>query len=620
MVYYSKVKKIPFKYSISLISLGFFVTFIIDPRIVDPINSPKMWTLIVFSAWLVPYLIFKVVYQSNSISKIQKTYILLSGIFVILLFISALKSEMHYRAFFGEVQRRNGFLTYLCLVIVSLVVSTLIQEIQIRKFYQLIGIGTLILSLYGLAQSFNLDLISWNNPYNPVIGTLGNPNFMGATLAILCCLCLSGIFVKTLSKSEKAIITLITFVSFIVIILSNALQGIVSLSVGVIFIICGISYSKNKRLGISISLLSLAVFCIAIFGMLQKGPLSDYLYKDSVTLRGYYWKTGLEMLKHNPIFGVGLDNYGSYFNEYRDLAYPLKFGFTVTSNNAHNVPIQLFATSGIFTGIIYLLIICFVLQIGLKTIVKVDDENLKIFFLGLVASYLVFQAQSIVSIDNVGVSIWGWIIAGLIVVSSTRILELDKSSIGIGQHGNKIKNLAGVNVVSYLCLICAVITVAYLYQGEKNAFKASQLFLAADKSISVNEINFTKEQLSTKLMEPFYKFSIAVNLGRTGDYTEPIRIVSKLLDSDPRNLYYLEGRASFYEFSKQYKKAVNDRQRIIRLNPGNGNNYYQLMKDYIAIDDYQNAQKILDRLNSFASKTDIAIQATTEMKNVQKEL
>jgi hypothetical protein len=38
---------------------------------------------------------------------------------------------------------------------------------------------------YGVLQHLGKDPIKWNNPYNAVIGTLGNPDFAAAVMAIL---------------------------------------------------------------------------------------------------------------------------------------------------------------------------------------------------------------------------------------------------------------------------------------------------------------------------------------------------------------------------------------------------------------------------------------------------
>ena len=109
---------------------------------------------------------------------------------------------------------------------------------------------------------------------------------------------------------------------------------------------------------------------LAIFGMLQKGPLTGLLYKPSVSVRGYYWNAAIEMFKSNPLTGVGFDSYGYYFKEFRSIEYPLRYGFELTSSNAHNTFLQLFATGGFFLGISYLTLVISTLLVGLKLVKK----------------------------------------------------------------------------------------------------------------------------------------------------------------------------------------------------------------------------------------------------------
>jgi O-antigen ligase len=133
--------------------------------------------------------------------------------------------------------------------------------------------------------------------------------------------------------------------------LDKNLQATYFLGVGIFLTIW--LWIKNKNFGILAIVAGLAIFVVSILGMLQLGPLERYLYKPSVSIRGYYWRAGVEMLRSHPFFGVGFDSYGLYFKEYREVKYPLTYGFDITSSNAHNTFIQLFATAGIFVGIIY---------------------------------------------------------------------------------------------------------------------------------------------------------------------------------------------------------------------------------------------------------------------------
>ena len=142
---------------------------------------------------------------------------------------------------------------------------------------------------------------------------------------------------------------------------SNARQGLLSYSLGAgLFIVIWL-YIKHRRLGILAAITGFLVFVFSVLGMLQVGPLERFLYKPSVTVRGYYWRAGLEMFKQNPLTGVGMDRYGLYFKEFREVGYPLSYGFDITSSNAHNTFIQLFATGGVFLGLSYLVLNAYIL-------------------------------------------------------------------------------------------------------------------------------------------------------------------------------------------------------------------------------------------------------------------
>jgi O-antigen ligase len=172
-----------------------------------------------------------------------------------------------------------------------------------------------------------------------------------------------------------------------------------------------------------------AVF--ALLGMLQKGPLTSLLYKDSVSVRGYYWRAGIEMFKDSPLTGIGVDRYGTYFKEFREVGYPLKYGYEITSSNAHNTFIQLFATAGVFVGIFYLMLMALIFYSGVSLIKQINLEDKKIV-LGLLSTWIGFQAQSLISIDNIGISIWGWLLGGSILA-----LKFSLSGNLIINHENK---------------------------------------------------------------------------------------------------------------------------------------------------------------------------------------
>jgi UDP-glucose 4-epimerase len=79
------------------------------------------------------------------------------------------------------------------------------------------------------------------------------------------------------------------------------------------------------------------------------------------------------MFLSNPYTGIGMDSYGLYFKEFRNPEYPLLYGFEITSSNAHNTIIQLFATGGIILGISYLGLLAIILIRGIRLVKNAES-------------------------------------------------------------------------------------------------------------------------------------------------------------------------------------------------------------------------------------------------------
>ena len=90
-------------------------TLYFTSKIQDPFNSPKMWIIILISAWLTGHIIAN---NQKSFKNIDiKIFASLLGCFLLFGLIAAITTDISYTAFFGENQRRNGFLTYLALIV-----------------------------------------------------------------------------------------------------------------------------------------------------------------------------------------------------------------------------------------------------------------------------------------------------------------------------------------------------------------------------------------------------------------------------------------------------------------------------------------------------------------------
>lgn len=314
---------------------------------------------------------------------------------------------------FGSQGRNTGLITYTAFsfIFVGAVVAS--GTDFIRKLFSVIYIVGGASLIYGLIQAWGSDPFNWVNPYSPVFGFLGNPNFQSSLLGVLGVIVFSQLFIKELRVNFKVLIGIYLLVTLYVIKETASQQGFLILVLG-IGVVVGLYVLRLKRsLGIGYVVLSIIGFFVVLFGTLNKGPLASILYKDSVTYRGDYWRAGWKMTVEHPIFGVGMDGYGDWYRRSRNLAATLRRGPDTTSNAAHNVLLDISSYGGFPLLIIYVALMVLVAISAFRVLKRQSSFNP--IFAGVIGGWVAFQAQSIISINQIGLAIWGWVLSGTII-------------------------------------------------------------------------------------------------------------------------------------------------------------------------------------------------------------
>jgi len=599
---------IPVRWILSALTI---VTLYFQTTLADPFNSPKLWILLIFAAWLTGY-----VYSNRtSISSVKPISQLCILVFVFLIFlsVSTIASNFRYVAVFGDTQRRNGFLQYLSLSIILLATSLFVRTNNIKKIFTVTYFIATVSVIYSLMQTTGNDFVNWNNPYNAVIGTLGNPNFAAAVMAVMGVLTFSSIFIETFHQPQRLVAILISILLLFVIYKSNARQGLLAYFLGVGVFLTIWLWTKNKKFGILAVLAGFVISIISILGMLQFGPLERFLYKPSVSIRGYYWRAGIEMLRNHPFFGVGIDGYGYYFKQYREIEYPLTYGFEITSSNAHNTFIQFFATGGFFLGLAYLLLNGFILKQAVYGMRIVTGSN-RMYLAAIFSAWIAFHAQSLISIDNIGISIWGWILGGSIIGLSVSASATENAKVVFFQQKKNTIDLSRV-MASGLSTLLALVLVALLYRGESNSYKGGENVNLQDPTARAYFRELQLKTINTPLNDPTYSLFAASRLLQSGYVDEGLVEAKKIYLQNPRNLDTLLLLALTHEQLNNLSEAISYREKIVQLDPWNAKNYLALGKYYKQQGDLSKSKEMLNKILSFASANQIANQAKIDLTN-----
>jgi O-antigen ligase len=378
----------------------------------DPINVPKLAVLAVGGFVSLGALI------ANAKNFIDPRYRLvhLFGLAFILdvLVVFLISGTNPAQEFFGTFGRATGLIAYfsLCFLLLAAVVSAS-NSVLSRFVWVLLTTGGLSIG-YGLIQIIGADPIKWVIQFSPVFGFLGNPNFQSSFVGLTGVLAVSMMLGNSMKVGLRLSYFAYTLISLYVINETDSQQGFLVFAGGAAVIgLIRVAKSKFRILTIPALAGSAFGFVLVTLGSLNSGPLAGLLYKASVTYRGDYWRAGWQMTLEEPLFGVGLDSFGDWYRRTRTLEATLRRGPEITSNAAHNVFLDFSANGGFPLMAIYLFMIVLVVIAAVRLVKRSSGFDPVVS--GLIAVWIAYQAQSIISLNQLGLAVWGWIISGLII-------------------------------------------------------------------------------------------------------------------------------------------------------------------------------------------------------------
>ena len=378
----------------------------------DPVNLPK---LLVISLGGFTCLGLMLAQGKLLFNKGYRTATFVCAAFAVdLVLVLLFAGNTFTQEFYGAQGRATGFVAYLALtgLFMAGVIAGSAKNLS-RLAYSLLVTGFLSIA-YGLVQAVGSDPIKWVNQYSPVIGFLGNPNFQSSFVAFSAVMAFALLLEKKRAIALRLALLAYLPVALYVIKESKAQQGFLVFAGGISIVVL-IYISNSKISAITKPLLALSVVGagFVVMGSLNKGPLAALLHKESVIYRGDYWRAGWNMTINHPIFGVGLDSYGDWYRRARTLEATVRRGPDVTSNSAHNVLLDLSSNGGFPLLFIYLVLIALVIRSAIRVLRR--STSFDGLFAGVLAVWAGYQAQSVISLNQLGLAVWGWTLSGLII-------------------------------------------------------------------------------------------------------------------------------------------------------------------------------------------------------------
>jgi len=380
--------------------------------VTDPVNVTKLFLLGGVAAGSFAVLLG---FGAKELWHSSKALVLLAGLFLLASVNAIINSSGPLtQNIYGAYGRNTAFVTYLLLIFVILSAVVLRTNKSFTTLiYGLLATGIVNVVYCGWVILFG-DFLSWTNPYGNILGTFGNPNFIGAFLGLFAASLVAYSLKSGLHIGLRILSVVIFVISVIEILDSKAIQGQVLVAAGLtivgFYLVRSQLESALFQVGYVVIVAIGGVF--ALLGALQIGPLKS-IYKTSVSLRGEYWQAGWNMGSDHPLTGVGFDTYGDWYRRARDTQALVLPGPNTTTNAAHNVPFDVFAFGGwpLFISYIGILVLSVIAIIKVTARTRTYDP----IFVTLTTAWVCYQLQSIISINQIGLAIWGWLFGGALI-------------------------------------------------------------------------------------------------------------------------------------------------------------------------------------------------------------
>jgi len=353
---------------------------------------------------------------------------------------------------YGDSGRFVGFFTAMALVIVA----AFHTQFNLTDFTRLLWgylVGIEAVVLFGLAQHY--DLLEFPGAYG-LASTFGNTDFfaafVGTSYPLLILLALEA------TTRLRLFLALLAILNFSALYFAGPLQGYVDIALTVFGLSLFLVRKKIPRFNWSLNVrtflgtFAVIIYAEAIFLMPFLGERVPVLGNDTqVKIRGNFWIDAIRQFFAHPLFGVGPDQYGSHYEQYRtfdDLnSYP-----DILSNDAHGAAVQTLATLGIFGTLAYLVLLAIAIR-GLLILWDSRKLDRKITFaLGLYI--FVYLSNSFISPITITHKYLFWAVLGFIVGQVYRI----KGNAGIGRKLTRSTALVALSVT--------IISTAYFVVGQ----------------------------------------------------------------------------------------------------------------------------------------------------------
>lgn len=416
-------------------------------------------TAVIVSLWLFHQ------FRQQAFALIRHWVYIPIGLFLGALLVSTLFSIDIHTSLYGYYGRFNGgvvsIIAYFLLTVIFIHIS---DKKHVLRSMQLGFFSGILTVLWGIPGRYGLDLsclvftgtmtnACWTAQFQPAVrmfSTLGQPNWLGAFLAIQFCICLF-FFVREKSwKSPKALgFAFGLFLIFCGVLFTRSRSGLLATGVGFGIFMIGyvLLYLKDWKdhwqwvlvLGV-VMVIPLLIYGTGVAGVdrfiptlppqnategssetPQEQEAPRIVVTDSFDIRKIVWDGSFELARRYPLLGTGPETFAYAYYTVRPVEHNMTSEWDFLYNKAHNEFLHYLATTGYLGFVTYLGWIGASIVILSRPIVTKGRKRVeKLVFLSLLSAYCTILITNFFGFSVSIIQVWFYLLPSFGLVYQTR--------------------------------------------------------------------------------------------------------------------------------------------------------------------------------------------------------
>jgi O-antigen ligase len=523
------------------------------PVIFDSFITPKM---LVLSAGLLCFYI--VIFRNkehafNSLGRLEVALVLLT---ILGLTIATFSSGIPFaRSFIGQFGRGNG-LGYYSLVILIMVSTYLIySESSAQVIDRVLRIFSWVIGVYAILQSWGIDIAEVDTTKSRILLTLGNSNFSGGILAVFFCYNLIHIVKR---KSKKFVDWSLIFILMYATLLTGAVQGLLIVSASIIIagnMAVKLYFTKIFKKVIKLQIVIYLI--VVVLGFLKIGPINMILNRPTLKIRFEYWNIGLQMIRDNPLLGVGPDAFYDHSAIYMAPGSIENITYT-RLDAAHNWFINIAANFGLLTLIplLVLFIVISVKNINIWFFLRNSSRN----HLAVSITFTMLLVDAMVSVEQPGLGIWMYFFAGMNLAINSNILDNSEAK----KRYRPTLKIVFISAAMCLSLLSTSIFLDRIFYDLK--MRSDIRAIVTGQSDRATFVNLTKNAIRLR-SEPEYANKAIEQLAKIGDANGIDRVSASTLEYNFDSLQSLLIRQEVLQVLNRPSEACPIVESLIQREP-----------------------------------------------------